>query len=267
MSEQTPTGAVTPPPGDPPKDFETDPLSTPERLGAATLGIFVCGGGGWAVFSTDNQAGSAVMVIVGAAFLLMAVQGTPLIRLGTGDNGVELDRRRRRVERAIEQARQEDSPEVAAGIVEGASIIEPILFRSPRYRGDLYESKIALALQEAGIMVSRRGMDYGPDLLAETSMGLAAIDVKYRERGLLGMRDIRQAESLASRFGRVGVLVVSNAPLSPEVERYNADENNRLVEAVTWNDEKDSGLLARALMRVMATSIRPPDAEGGETGA
>ena len=257
MSEQSPAGNAAPPPDDPPEEeFETAPLSRWERLCAAALGILAGGGGGWAVFSTDNQAGSAVMVIIGAAFLLMALQGTPLIRLGTAENSVELDRRRLRVEKAIEQARQEDSPEVAAGIVEAASIIEPALFRSRQYRSELYASRVAVALQAASVIVSRREPDLGPDFYAETSTRMAAIEVKYRERGSLRMQDIRQAERF-TRDGILGVLVVTNTPLSPEVERYNADENNRLVEAVTWNGEKDSGLLARALMRVMAAATHP----------
>ncbi|MEV4727501.1 hypothetical protein [Micromonospora humida] len=231
--------------------FETDPLGRWERLGAVVLGLGAGGGGAWAVFTTDNQAGSAVLVIIGAAFTLMGLQGTPLIRVGSAESGVELERRRRRVDRAIEQARQEESPEVAVGIVEGASIIEPNLFRSARYRNELYTSKVALALQTAGAMVARSNPDYGHDLVATTESGVANVEVRYREHGPLRMQDVRQAR-VYSYSGARALLVVTNAPLLPEVMEFNSSVEITAVEAVSWNDERDTPLLARALMRVIA---------------
>ncbi|GAB3862614.1 hypothetical protein GCM10029963_69250 [Micromonospora andamanensis] len=249
MTEQPP--AV----GSPSSHFEAEPLGRWERLGASALGLVAAAGGGWAVFATDNQAGSAVLVIIGAAFLLMGLQGTPLIRVGSVDSGVELERRRRRVEKAIEQARQEESPEIAAGIVEAASIIEPRIFRSAHYRSELYTSKVAMALLAADATVERHLFDYGPDLTVSTGMGTAYVEVKYRERGPLRMQDVQQLEKYSR--GPHGLLIVTNASLSPEVESYNADEANRHVEAVTWNGEEDSGLLVRALMRVAAAGGAP----------
>ncbi|WP_140158147.1 hypothetical protein [Micromonospora sp. NBS 11-29] len=228
--------------------FEPELLGRWERLGASALGLVAGGGGGWAVFTTDNQAGSAVLVVIGAAFLLMGLQGTPLIRVGGADSGVELERRRRRVERAIEQARHEENQEVAAGIVEGASILEPAVFRSLRYRRELYVSKVALALQTVGAAVERGKNDRGPDLVAQTATGLVNIEVKYIG-GRLSLSGVRQAESYSHG---VPALVVTNAPLSPEVESHNASERSRHVEAVRWNDERDTALLGRALLRVAA---------------
>ncbi|GAB3816572.1 hypothetical protein [Micromonospora zhanjiangensis] len=248
MTERPPTDGLTNSPED---RFEPEPLGRWERLGASALGLVGAAGGGWAVFATDNQAGSAVLVVIGAAFLLMGVQGTPLIRVGSAESGVELERRRRRVEKAIEQARQEESPEVAAGIVEAASIIEPQIFRSAaHYRSELYASKVGVALQTSGAAIERYLFDQGPDFVATTGMGTANVEVKYRERGPLRMRDIQQLEKYSR--GAHGLLIVTNAPLSPEVESYNADEDNRHIEAVSWNGERDNGIVMRALMRVAA---------------
>ncbi|MGW4678378.1 hypothetical protein ACWEOS_07935 [Micromonospora taraxaci] len=261
MTEQTPADGL---PNSSEDQFEAVPLGRWERLGASALGLVAAGGGGWAVFATDNQAGSAVLVIIGAAFLLMGLQGTPLIRVGSADSGVELERRRRRVEKAMEQARHEESPEIAAGIVEAASIIEPRIFQSPRYRSELYTSKVALAFQiaVADATVERHSLDYGPDLTVRTGMGGANVEVKYRERGPLRMQDVRKLERYSE--GSRGLLIVTNAPLSPEVEAHNADEANRHVEVVTWKGEEDAGILVRALMRVTAAGGAPtPAADAG----
>ncbi|MBM2620493.1 hypothetical protein JIG36_33790 [Actinoplanes sp. LDG1-06] len=245
--------------------FEPTPLTAWERVGALLFGTLAGGGGAWSVFATDNQAGSAVLVLSGAAFALMGLQGTPLIRLGTGEHGVELERRRRRVERAIEQARTEDSVEVAAGIVEAASIIEPSLMQLPRYRADLYLTRLTLALQAAGATVVRNDHDRGPDLTLIVDRKMVDVEVKYGERGSLGMNAIYQAQSFA-RGSVVPILVITNLPLSSSVMSNNQsvvpvipnDSERPTVEAVTWTGEADNPVLSRALLRALAR-IAPSD--------
>ncbi|WP_249997653.1 hypothetical protein [Actinoplanes sp. M2I2] len=244
---------------EPDDQFEAAPLTAWERAGALFFGLLAGGGGAWSVFATENQAGSAVLVLMGAAFLLMGLQGTPLIRLGTSEHGVELERRRRRVERAIEQARAEDNAEVAAGIVEAASIIEPSLMQSPRYRHDLYLTRLTLAFQAAGAMVVRNDHDRGADLTLIVNKKMVDVEVKYGVRGSLGMPAIYQARGFA-RGNVVPVLVVTNQPLAPAVLESNrlATSNGQeasdkpFVEAVTWTGDADTPVLTRALMRALS---------------
>src|SRR5580700_972047 len=94
-----------------------EPLVKWERICALIVGA-VCGGaGGYVVFEKSNQAGTAILLILAAIFLLIGVQGTPLIRFGSNSGSVELERRRRRkIEEAIEQANEENNKQKAEGI-------------------------------------------------------------------------------------------------------------------------------------------------------
>src|SRR6516162_7951910 len=58
--------------------------------------VYMWRGGGYAVFEKSNQAGTAMLLILAAIFLLIGVQGTPLIKFGSSSGSVELERRRRR---------------------------------------------------------------------------------------------------------------------------------------------------------------------------
>jgi hypothetical protein len=91
---------------DPPLPGE--PLGTKERATALVIGIATGGGGAYAVFASSNQAGTAILLILSAIFLLIGIQGTSLIRFSTGSNTVELERRRRTVERAVKEIAREE---------------------------------------------------------------------------------------------------------------------------------------------------------------
>ncbi|MBG6068914.1 hypothetical protein [Micromonospora ureilytica] len=243
--------AEMPPHAEPPGDNPPDPMIAWERIAAGVAGLAAGGAGGAAVFITDNQAGSAALALVGAAFLFVAVQGTPLIRIGAGSNSLELERRRQRLKRAVERAEKEGNVDAAYGIIEGARIAEPEIEELPEYQALMYEDYLATALTGLGARVARLRVDQWFDMLAQTASGSAAVVVKYREHGPLGLKDLERADYATQRARVGGVLVVTNAPLSGEVEQYNASRSpdDRPIEAVTWNDARDNGLLARALAR------------------
>jgi len=100
-----------------------------------------------ALFTSSNQAGTAALLLVAAAFLLIGVQGTALIRFGSGSASVELDRRvAAAVQRADEVAEQD--PRLALGILEGAAIIEPRVGPAAgAFRAMSYESAVRRALE------------------------------------------------------------------------------------------------------------------------
>jgi hypothetical protein len=71
-----------------------------------------------------------MLLILAAIFLLIGIQGTPLIKFGSNSGSLELERRRRkRVEQALKQASEENSAEKAEGIVEGVKLVAPDLER------------------------------------------------------------------------------------------------------------------------------------------
>ncbi|MFL6139664.1 MAG: hypothetical protein ACJ74O_17950 [Frankiaceae bacterium] len=80
--------------GTPPSGAGTprQPLSRRERFVAASIGVACAGAGGVAVFVSDNELGSAGLLIVGAVFLLMGTGAMVPTRLRVGDQEVHLER-------------------------------------------------------------------------------------------------------------------------------------------------------------------------------
>lgn len=235
-----------------PDDGSFDAMHVLERLGAVVLGLAFGVFGIIAVFKSDNQAGTAGLMVAAVAFLLIGVQGTLLVKFGSGSSSVELARRRRR---AIEEAKREDNPDVADGILRGAELMGPELPPSSAELAAIYEKRLAQAIQRitGNVTVAQTRDRGGPDLLTRTASGVTvAIDVRYRSRGPLRRQDIDRVTAQAARQGEVGKLViVTNAPLSGDAEEFNGQFAGKpgSVEVVTWNDESDDGLLGRALGR------------------
>jgi hypothetical protein len=93
--------------------------------------------------------------------------------------------------------------------------------------------------------------DFGVDMTAETPTGEVAVVVKYRTRSPLTLQYVNMVVSNWKPDGTVGLLIVTNAPLSGDVREFNATVENRPpVEIITWDDERDDGILIRALGRV-----------------
>jgi hypothetical protein len=257
-SDQSPSdGPGQDPTGGP--DGDGEPLSSLERVFSGVLGTAASGIGAWAVFATQNQAGSAVLVLIGAAFLLMAVQGTALLRFGAGENAMELQRRRRRVRRVIEIAQTEADAGVSAGIAEAASLIEPQLMESPSFRGFLYETKIRLALVSIGGIPSKEDLDVtGIDftvLLQSQSAGrsrLEAVDVIIRSGSRrFSSADLDRITGRLSHPPHVGVVIVTNGSLAPEVVKFNRRSADTRIAVVSWNSETDTPRLAAAIKRLL----------------
>ena len=62
------------------RDVEHSRLTRPQRQAALGLGILAGGGGAYAVFASSNQAGTVVLLLIALVFLLIGVEGTPLLR-------------------------------------------------------------------------------------------------------------------------------------------------------------------------------------------
>lgn len=231
-----------------------DPLATWARatalgLGAAA-GVFGC----YAVFVSDNQAGTAFLLVASVVLLLLGLQGTPLRSLGGGDYQIQLARIRLRAVRAIDNARRE-SPEVAAAVADAVGSIDPgaSISRPPWL---LYLQAVRQAISRTPGSVSLTHEDgrddRGVDTRVQLPNGMVNVQIKYRGRGALGLRDIviADAQMRASGFDG-GYLLVTNAPLSEETREHNLGIPARLggVEVITWNDERDDDLLTRALAR------------------
>lgn len=245
-----PTGDTAPPS----EDREPgDRLPMGARIAATVFGLTGTGAGGWAVFSTDNQAGTATLLLIGAVLLLIGVQGTPLRRLGHGDSSIDLAAVRQRAARVVERAVREQPPDVAAAVADAVETITPQIGPPLEIA---YEDAVIEAIRRVGGSIDpthRLGSgDKGVDARVTVGHGKVNVQIKLRRRGSLGARDIQYAADRAEASGfDGGFLLVTNAPLSDDARAYNAaiSPTEGGVEAITWNDTRDDGLLTRALAR------------------
>lgn len=117
-------------------DGQLHGLGTWERWLAGLVGLAGIIAGGLGVFLSDNQAGTTAILLLGAVFLLMAVQGTAIIK--AGKDTVELERRQKRVAldmtgRAAEEIEQKDLP-AAEAYREAAKAIDPSIRNDPAFK-------------------------------------------------------------------------------------------------------------------------------------
>jgi len=231
-----------------------------ERVIAVALGLGAGGAGGVAVFVTSNQAGAASLVIVGATLLLIGIQGTRLLKFGGGGTTIEMARAQLAV-RLLDRARTEEDAEVAEGIAQAAEMVSPVV-PAGGVHVSRYEDELARALEAVGVTVHREqtlGVGRPVDFVVETSGGShAVVETKPRRYGTLTMRDVSDVIEQLGALGRgnigdAGLLVVTNAPLSGEVQEFNAERtpSQRPVEVISWNDDRDNAHLGRALARVV----------------
>jgi hypothetical protein len=125
-----------PPAAKPPDDDDgnTHGLGTWERWLAGVVGLAGVVAGGVGVFLSDNQAGTTAILLLGSVFLLMAVQGTAIIK--AGKDSVELERRKKALdlsERAAEKLEQKDLP-AADAYQEAAKAVDPSIRSDPAFR-------------------------------------------------------------------------------------------------------------------------------------
>ncbi|GAA5125702.1 hypothetical protein [Pseudonocardia adelaidensis] len=262
-------------------------LSHWERIAATLLGLAGVGAGGAGVFLSDNQAGTTTILLLGAVFLLMAVQGTPII--SASKDKVELARRRLRAATAkelVESARgkiEEEKPEVAAELVVAAESLDPNVRAQEDFRDLrdlLYPFEVERSLKRALSELRKRGAIYGYEVQAdffksEVDVALGGEPSVSRADRLLRVRRIagedliipvaiKNISKLVLRpdtleaatqdminLGDAG-LIVHNALQAfqdaSESERRTADLG---FSVVRYRDSRDDGRLERALSDVI----------------
>jgi hypothetical protein len=224
-----------------------------ERVTAATLGAGGAFFGGLAVFTTSNQAGSAVLLLISAAFLLIGIQGTPLTKLTSGSNTLELEKRRIS-QRLFRRARREKDPEVAQAYEEAASLVVQGSHRRPETLAEAardYEHRVRQAFYRISAAEAQPAseLDSPVDFVATKGDSRTAVIVKYR-RHVIGIKEIEAASGEVTRSG-LPLMVVTNAPLSSKVQEFNSTWGDRhpRAEVVTWRNEASDQLLLRVFTR------------------
>jgi len=181
------------------------PLLRWERTVAIIIGTAFAGVAIFALFNSANQAGTAALLLVAAAFLLIGLQGTALVRFGSGSTSVELDRRAAAaVERADEVAEQD--PQLALGILEGAAIIEPRIGpAASAFRAVSYENTVRQALERVRPeRTTITAAELPVDLTVLAPSGKVLVSVVYRRSRSLQQLDLAPLVSTRQLEDAVG---------------------------------------------------------------
>lgn len=162
--------AAAEPPSEPVQSEPLQPATRPprdlvewERWVAGIVGLLATAAGGAGVFLSTNQAGTAVILVLGIIFLLMAVQGTAVRRI-TRDGGDFADRAgaEERTVDNVQQTLDEQGPEAAQAALSAATAARPDLRGSAAVgalSAQLYEREAIDAVRAAWRNVIRRRYD------------------------------------------------------------------------------------------------------------
>ncbi|WP_159037155.1 hypothetical protein [Streptomyces specialis] len=137
-------------------------------------------------------------------------------------------------------------------------IVEALeLSQDPRFQALQYERSVIDALRRAGLPAEPGNRDDEFDAYGQTPTGSTiAVEVRFRRRGVLRMRDIEKVVSKLPSLA-FNVLIVTNAPLSEDVRKFNQTYDARpRCEVVQWQGDEDTSLLVRAIGRLAGSSVR-----------
>jgi len=236
------------------------PLRSWERIVAIGIGTAFAAVAIFALFRSTNQAGTAALLLVAAAFLLIGIQGTALIRFGSGSASVELDRRVAAVvQRADELAEQH--PQLALGILEGAAIIEPRVGpAASAARAIGYRSAVRRALERVppeGATV--KAAEPPADLIVQAPTGTVLVSIVYRSSSNLQQTDLAPLVGSTQLEDAAGGLVIANRPFTASVVDYiaTAAEQGVRIETVIWDGPEHDRDLRQTLSRLLSHRSPP----------
>ncbi len=145
------------------------------------------------------------------------------------------------------------TPEGAASYVTATqSVIDALsLARTPQARAIRYEQAVLRTLTDLGFPI-QPGEKYGElDFFVNVDDKEVGVVVKYRGREHFGSDFVRLLERFPPSV--VPLLIVTNAPLSRSVVKFNAEggalANTAIREVVQWRDGQDDTILTEALQR------------------
>jgi hypothetical protein len=238
-----------------------EPLSRWQRVAACALGLCGAGAGGASVFVTTNQAGSVALLGVGAGFLIMAVNGTPIIRAKLKDYELTMAPRRHKV---VEQALSE-SPEEASKTLDVLRQIDPGARTDPAvrrattrvYHEEVLEALTRVAADGSEFVISHLMTDFSFKVVTKSHS--KAIDVSIKHTSVPdSTMPLGIVRSMYNRIHRHGtpLMVVTNGRLNNKIpdEAKTVDPEGRRIQFVRWIDRQDDGALRLAINRLLEAS-------------
>ena len=234
-----------------------------ERWVAGALGGIGVGAGGVAMFLTDNQAGTTAMLLLGAMFLLIAVQGTP-VRKASKDT-IELAKRGEidRVAHKASDKLEEEGPDAARDIIEGAAAVRPGIKDEPPLRSiggvayreglrkGLFRAVRTLTAYEVTVEEFTAGdsmFDYLINLPGRPDKSIL-VEVVHRTNERDATVRIAAALAKIRSAGHPG-MIVSNGYLTNEAQDWFGGTETD-VQFVKWLGPVDDKALVLALSRLL----------------
>jgi hypothetical protein len=222
------------------------------------LGALAFGGlGVLAIFTTENEAGTAVALLGCGVLLLIAVQGTMVQRISAGDKSIELAEVRRSI---AEQAKAEaaDNPEAAIELIQSYEMADPRSQADPSIssaKASIYDSQVigAVMMEMTEISPEAQVLDGGVAgalLRYEVDERVVIVEAKYRlPHRRLYLSDIRRARSVLAANRAAGALVVSNVGMTADA-RDLLNESAPPIEVVVWDPVAGNGPVRTGLHRL-----------------
>lgn len=230
-------------------DSSPEPPGWWERASCIMVGVIAGGAGGYVAFERSNQLGSAVLLAIGALFLVIGIQGTRLMRFTSGSNSVELEQKKQIITDAINKAQDEGNDEKASGIAAGAAIVVPAL--GDYSEGLQYEVVVSGVISRMGYHVTRHdfaGQQF--DLTIGDGAGRKIYaELKRHLRPL--PRNLIEALLYRSKVTRTPVLLITYSELTRGAREIVKSSEN--FEVVQWRDGEDNPRLKETLRRMFAS--------------
>ena len=252
-------------------------LSRGERWAATAAGIVGVGTGGLGIFLSDNQAGTTAILLLGAVFLLMGVQGTAITK--ASKESVELERRRaglKVLEKAAERIEAEE-PDEAKELAEAAQEVDPSLAHDPSFSTltvEIYRQQVFNAFPDVRRAVESELLDDGRRLGVEVNLtlhGRRKLDIMLVGGG--GGLESRVAIKIAKAGGRnlpafsvrgalqifkdwrVPGLIISNQVPEGTLSNYKwGNTSDVRYDVVQWRSRQDNDKLVDALVGLLKPS-------------
>jgi hypothetical protein len=221
---------------------------------SAVAGSLLATGGVMAVFMTDNQAGSVALLLISAVFMIMSINGAPLLGIRYSDNEIRLGSRGRRVLANVIK----EPPEIAR------QTLDALVNYDPRIRDDpMAHANLQLVFPRAGITQIDFDNEWADLAIAVpengriSSMQVVEIALKYTYNDVaLSTASLRDFAEY--RTGRtVPTVLVTNYRIPAELERRRRElryEYGEDVVIIRWVDPEDNQALKEAIEPLLSTS-------------
>lgn len=241
-------------------------LRTWERWLAGIFGFLGTAVGGTAIFVTNNQAGTTAMLLVGALFILMAVQGTA-VRKAAKDSVEMYDREAvERTSKDVQDALEEKDYFTARAIIETAKEEHPAISRNPAIEVldyAVYEKEVQQAIER----VVPKIVDYEVTILTNgysdgdrfdlVIMGdkqyndPVLVEILYSSTIAAPTQRIGRAKNRIRAAGNKGMIISNRYMTNVAISELRFDQDETDVQFVLWRNTQDDRSLGLALSRLL----------------